>query len=101
MTATEPITGRDRHLLILDTPSLWPAWPFLPLVRRTSGTDEFGLLYDRTDAAHEVPTLGPRPTKVVLANLFQLPATEAEFLAWPHEEYESQAAVYSAGWRVD
>ena len=26
--------GPARHLLFVSTPALWPAWPFLPVVRR-------------------------------------------------------------------
>ena len=105
MTATERDTGRDRHLLILDTPPLWPAWPFLPLIRRTAGRDEYGLLYDpaitawdaQSDSAHTTH----RRTSVVFANLFLLPATEAEFLALPQQQYESPATMYADGWQVD
>jgi hypothetical protein len=40
-----PATARD--LLFLWTPRLWPAWPFLPLVRRhPGGATDYGVLYD-------------------------------------------------------
>ena len=42
----KPLTDRQRHLLFLSTPSLWQLWPFLPLVRRTNGHEELGLMYD-------------------------------------------------------
>ena len=31
-----------RHLLFVTTPALWPAWPFLPVVRRTAGARNSG-----------------------------------------------------------
>jgi hypothetical protein len=35
-----------RHLLFVSTPALWPAWPFLPVVRRTGMQEELGVLFD-------------------------------------------------------
>jgi hypothetical protein len=28
---------RSRNVTIMASPALWPAWPYLPLVRRTKG----------------------------------------------------------------
>lgn len=93
-----PEPDRARHLLFLSKPVLWPAWPFLPLVRRKPGAeDECGLLYDRL-----TPPVEPKPNVTVyLANLFTLPATEPEFLTLPQEVYDSPEAAFDAGWRVD
>jgi hypothetical protein len=94
-----PSPDRARHLLYLSKPALWPAWPFLPVVRRKPGVEEedCGLLYDPPTAT-ETPKSG---VTVYLGNLFLLPSKEAEFLALPREEFISPEAAYDAGWRVD
>jgi hypothetical protein len=96
-----PNTGcaeRTRNLLFLSTPTLWPAHPFLPLIRRyPDGAEDCGLLYDLF-GLKGVP--GFRAT-VFLANIFLLPATEPAFLALPREVYDSAEEIYAAGWRVD
>ena len=97
MPATaDPAADPGRHLLFLSCPALWPAWPFLPLVRRTRDGDEYGLLFDPAAAG----LTGPRYA-VYRGNLFLLPATLAEFLASEHETYDSAGAVYVDHWRVD
>ncbi len=101
MAATEPKAGpaadHGRHLLFLSTPALWPAWPFLPLVRRAVGAEEHGLLFDA--AAVGLPA--DRRFAVYRGNLFLLPASLAEFLALPCERFDSAEAAYAARWRVD
>jgi hypothetical protein len=93
----DPAADPGRHVLFLACPALWPAWPFLPVVRRVGGAEEYGLLYDAWAVAG-VPGLGPT---VFFANLFLLPATVAEFLALPRETHDKPGEVYEAGWRVD
>jgi len=94
----EAARERGRNLLFLTTPALWPTWPFLPLMRRRPGAEEeCGLLYD---ALHRSGTAGYAAT-VFLANLFQLPPTEAELLALPREVYDTAEEIFSSGWRVD
>jgi hypothetical protein len=89
---------RDRNLLFLTTPALWPAWPFLPLMRRRPGAEEeCGLLYD---ALHRSGTAG-YSAAVLLCNLFQLPPTEEELLALPKEVHDCPEEIVAAGWRVD
>ena len=89
---------RLRNLLFLSTPRLWPVWPFLPLIRRRAGcADECGLLYDLFGLKG---TTGFSAT-VFLANLFTIPPTEPEFLALPHETFDSADEIFAAGWRVD
>jgi hypothetical protein len=88
---------RARHLLFLTTPALWPAWPFLPLVRRAAGAEELGVLFDARGACG---LLGYSAT-VFRANLFCLPATLAEFLALPREVYDAAEEVAAAGWAID
>jgi hypothetical protein len=86
-----------RHILYFTTPALWSCWPFLPLIRRCRGCDELGLMYDLRG------TGGPTgfSSTVFACNLFDLPATESEFLQLPREVYDSAEEVYAAGWRVD
>jgi len=90
--------ARLRHLLFLREPRLWPAWPFLPVVRRRAGggQDE-GVLYD---ALHAVALPGYSAT-VFRTNLFLLPPTVGHLLALPREAFDTAEEVYAAGWRVD
>jgi hypothetical protein len=88
----------ERNLLFISTPSLWPAWPFLPLVRRKDDTlEECGVLYDCW-------TKGRRPgyrATVFFTNIFELPTGEDELLALPRETFDTPDEVVAAGWRVD
>ena len=86
-----------RHRLILATPPLWPAWPFLPLVRRRTGEEELGVLFD----LYEVFGLTGHSATVWLTNLFTLPPTLSDFLALPKEVFDTADEVVAAGWRVD
>ena len=97
MAVAPPIADRDRHVLFLSTPALWPAWPFLPVVRRTAEREEYGLLYDAW-ACSQIP--GYRAT-VFLGNLFLLPMSEAQFLALPKEVFDTADEIFARGWRVD
>ena len=88
---------RGRNLLVLSSPRLWPAYPLLPVVRRTAGGDECGLLMD---LAGPFGLYGYGST-VFLANLFDLPPTLAGLLALPRRAFDSADEVYDAGWRTD
>ena len=95
-----PAAGREsltRHVLVVSTPALWPAWPFLPVVRRTVGCEEYGLLFDAMGTSSKT---GYSAT-VWFANLFLLPPTFEEFLALRKEVYDSAEELIDAGWRVD
>ena len=86
-----------RHLLIATTPVLWPAWPFLPVVRRTADSEEYGLLFDAMGTAAKTGF----SANVFFCNLFLLPPTFEEFLALPKEVYDRAEELIDAGWRVD
>lgn len=98
MSATA--AGREsltRHLLVVATSALWPAWPFLPVVRRTTGHEELGLMFDAMGTA----TRTGYSATVWDCNLFLLPPTFEEFLTLPKEVYDSAEELIAAGWRVD
>jgi len=82
---------------MIATPALWPAWPFLPVVRRTTGVQELGVVFD---ARHACGLTGYSAT-VFLGNLFELPSTLTEFLALPRETFDSAEELADSGWRVD
>jgi hypothetical protein len=86
-----------RNLLFVTTPALWPTWPFLPLVRRTSGQEELGLLFDAMGTSSRT---GYSAT-VFRCCLFMLPPTFEEFLDLPKEVFDSADELLNAGWRVD
>ncbi|MBA4192786.1 MAG: hypothetical protein C0467_32890 [Planctomycetaceae bacterium] len=87
---------RDRTVLFVATPALWPAWPFLPLVRRSDGREELGVLFDSRSAG-----LTGLSARVHFTNLFSLPASLNEFLALPHETFDTAEELAQAGWLVD
>jgi hypothetical protein len=89
--------ARDRTVLMVATPALWPAWPFLPLVRRTSGKEELGVVFD---ARHTCGLIGFSST-VWHCNLFALPSTLGEFFALPHDTFDSAEELAASGWQVD
>ncbi len=93
--AAGPAPARD--LLFVTTPALWPAWPFLPVVRRTGGAEALGVLFD----ARAVCGLGGHAHTVFRVNLFDLPPTVGGLLALPRDEYGSADALVRDGWRVD
>lgn len=86
-----------RQLRFLTTPALWPAWPFLPLVRRSVGRLELGLRFDALGAAG----LTGFSATAFRANLFTLPTTLPELLALPREVFDAAEELLAAGWRVD
>jgi hypothetical protein len=96
--ASAECNDRQRNLLYLSTPSLWPAWPFLPLMRRKHGQEEeCGLLFDLLGLTGKT---GASAT-VYLCNLFFVPPRLEDFLALPREVYDTPEEIYAAGWRVD
>jgi hypothetical protein len=97
LVPTIPPGDVARHLLFVTTPALWPAWPFLPMARRTRGADELGVLFDARGACG----LTGYSATVFAANLFALPPTVAEFLALPKEVFDTGEEVIQSGWRID
>lgn len=86
-----------RHLVVVTTPAVWPAWPFLPVVRRSAGAEELGVLFD----AHGACGLTGYSAAVFLCNLFDLPPTLGRLLAHPREVFDTAEELVRAGWRVD
>lgn len=99
MTATTALSASDRarHVLFIRTPALWPVWPFLPLIRRTSATEELGLLFD----VWSITGLTGYSSTVFTCNMFELPSTLAALLASPREAYDTTDELLDAGWRID
>ena len=88
--------SRDRTVLFAANPALWPAWPFLPVVRRSRGREELGVVFDSRAAG-----LTGFSAAVMICNLFSLPASFDEFLALPKEVFDSAEELSQAGWQVD
>lgn len=88
--------GRERTVLLVSTPALWPMWPFLPVVRRSRGREELGVVFDARAAG-----LSGYSASVFLTNLFTLPAAFDEFLALPKDVFDCAEELAAAGWRVD
>jgi hypothetical protein len=95
-TATKP-DPLVRHRLILSTPAAWPVWPFLPVVRRTNGEEELGVLFD----AFGLCRLTGFSASVFLTNLFTLPPSLPDLLALPKVVFDTADELVAAGWRVD
>jgi hypothetical protein len=99
MIATPVLSASDRarHALFVRTPALWPAWPFLPLIRGQGEAEELGLLFDAWGVAG---LTGFRAT-VFKCNLFELPPTIEALLASPRESYDTTDELLDARWRID
>ena len=102
MTPPEGLTAkltarRARVLVFLTRPSLWPAWPYLPVVRRRRGVEELGVLFDFRGTSGRT---GYSAT-VFVTNLFLAPADELELLLLPREVYDTPEELADAGWDVD
>jgi hypothetical protein len=86
-----------RDFLYFQTPSLWKAYPFLPLIRRIEGHVDCGVLYD----AQEVSGLFGFRCTVFLTNLFTLPRVESTLLTGPRRVYDTFEELADDGWYVD
>ena len=94
--ATSVSRNRERTLLFLTTPALWPQWPFLPVVRRTRGNEELGVVFDSRAAG-----LTGFSATVFHVNLYLLPPTLGRFLELPRDTYDSAEELIASGWAVD
>src|SRR5687767_5591973 len=90
-------TPRARSVFYIVRPGLWPAWPLLPVVRRTRGREELGVMVDLRGTTGRT---GYSAT-VFLTNLFEVPPCERALLALPREVYDTPDEVVSAGWEID
>jgi hypothetical protein len=99
MTAPLPaLEGMARDLFFFRHPERWPAWPYLPVVRRKpGGAMDLGVIYD---FAHASGRTGYCCT-VILCNLVFVPDTEEQLLALPKEVFDTFEEVAAAGWAVD
>jgi hypothetical protein len=89
---------RARNLLFFARPDLWPAWPFLPLVKRLPDRPpEYGVLFDAM-GSHDLPGYS---ATVFLTNLFLMPRQLNEFLALPKEVFDTREELADAGWCID
>jgi hypothetical protein len=89
--------GRARQLWFLTSPARWPAWPFLPLVRRTAAGEELGLLFDARGALD----LTGYGATVFQCCLYALPPSLDVLLGAPREVYDSAEEVLDHDWTVD
>jgi hypothetical protein len=86
-----------RHRTFVTSPSLWPSWPFLPVIRRGGGCEELGVLFDARGALD----LTGYSATVFRTNLFELPARLTDLLDGPKDVFDSSEELLLAGWRVD
>src|SRR5262245_32815748 len=86
-----------RQRLLPTNPSLWPCWPFLPLVRRGEGGEELGVMFD----ARTVCGLMGFSATVLITNLFLMPHNLAEILTLPREVFDTTDELLAANWRID
>jgi hypothetical protein len=91
------VCGFQRTVLFLANPDLWPLWPFIPVVRRRSGDEELGVVYD----ARQAVDLTGYSATVFITNMFSLPAHFQEFMKLPKEVFDTAEELAEAGWRVD
>ncbi|QDU19745.1 hypothetical protein [Urbifossiella limnaea] len=94
---TIPPGDLARHLWFATTPALWPAWPFLPVIRHGRGAIDLGLMFDARGACG----LTGYSATVFLTNVFALPRTLDQFLALPKEVFDDGEEMLAGGWRVD
>lgn len=94
--ATGVARARDRTVLFLTNPALWPCWPFLPLVRRTARGEELGVVFD----ARSVCGRTGFSACVFFCNVFALPPTLDQFFTLPREAFDSVDELFDRGWRV-
>ncbi len=101
MTMTRPLqrraTARDLHYF--RHPELWPARPFLPVVRRFAGGNDpdLGVMYD---AVGHADLYGFSAT-VFLSNVFNMPVATDELMQLARCVYDTVDELAADGWTVD
>lgn len=91
------LSRRERALLFLTHPRLWPAWPYLPVVRRRAVREELGVVFDFRGTTGRTGY----SAAVFLTNLFLAPSDERLLLLLPREVHDTADEVVAAGWDVD
>ena len=76
--------------MMRDPPDMWPRWPVLPLVRKSSADPlgELGFLVDKAGVKFTV----------FKGNIFMIPK---DFTTLPSEKYYNFEAILNAGWEVN
>ena len=88
----------QRNLLFLSSASLWPNWPYLPVIRRRPGKEEeYGVMFDAMTALG----LPGFSATVFLTNLYEIPRHLDALLDMPKEVFDCPEETEAAGWRVD
>ena len=75
----------DDNLGLMQSPSLWPQWPLLPLI---SKTHECGFLIDCQET----------PFRVYKGNMWE---QRKNLYSLPYEDFDSLQSILNNGWRVD
>ena len=90
-------TARDLHFF--RHPELWPARPFLPVVRRFADEidPDLGVMYDAVGHAE----LYGFSATVFQANVFNMPVATEELLQLPRCVYDTVEELAADGWTVD
>ena len=78
----------ERTVLYLSTPALWAHWPFLPVVRRTGGVEELGVVFDARAAGL---TRSVRRCSPATSSCYRTRSSSS--LALPHETFDSSGRV--------
>jgi hypothetical protein len=91
------LNARARTLYLLTNRQEWNCWPFLPVIRRSSGSEEFGVVFDCLRAG------GPAGFSCAVwkVNLFMMPPQMEQFLMLPKEVFDTPDELADAGWVVD
>ncbi len=97
MPKAPTLSRRERALLFLTHPRLWPAWPYLPVVRRRAGREELGVVFDFRGTTGRTGY----SAAVFKCNLFHAPSDERLLFLLPREVYDSADEVVAAGWDID
>lgn len=104
------VRQRQEDLELMQSPTRWPLWPLLPLVRR--GKDIFrdpgalGFLVDPAGLSEKTRESAPAPVRDKLATtVFLGSISELEVIRLSDQKrwqlFDSYEAILDAGWKVD